>query len=1389
MLDPQKLQKLYSHNDFAIKDLSLKNVLGIGDQCEGLYYYNNQDSKIEKNDSINVFQDVNHINFFDIEYPEIPNDDERVANNLYKNKSDSSSSLVSGSNINTADFLVDNSRNDADSKGIDYEETFSPVVEMVIVRCLLNIVVCMSWPVFQLDVNNAFLYGDLEEVVYMKPPKGYFPYDNKVCRLKKSLYGLKQAHKQWNAKLTSTLIENGFSQSKTDYSLYTKLDKGVFLALLVYMDDIIITGNNISEIEKFKVFLKSKFMIKDLVSHVDKGPLDASEDTLLSLRRPVDEVSSVIDDVFDIDESNVEGMQVRDKFAEFFEDKGSVEKVLSATKLPKDGNSHSAYSPYHLEDKVNFKRVGNVTPWATEVGRRKKVKCYVQGSGRRKRKNGMLGKSIKSAFQDNTLRASFFIIYVHNSLHNSPVNSDHDDDDVQDPDPVTRISKLDISDPLHLHPNDTTALTVVSIKLKGTKNYQVWPCAMLLALKGKNKIGFIDGICRRSNTDETLGKQWDRVNAIVLGWILNLISEELFLGQIFSKRAKHVWEELKETYDKVDGSIMFGLHHHISTLKQNGSSIVDYYHKLNALWKQYDAMIELPKCVCNASESFKKHNQLLKLMQFLMGLDDSYMQIRSSILSREVLPNVRSAYATISSEESYRVAAGSITSGFPQRNQVSGSSQNLNSRPRLNNLNNNRQGGNSGLVCEKCGFNGHTIDRCFKIIGYPADFGKKKSNQSFKGKNISNNNSVGSSSSSGFIDEHIDTLISLIKDNKAGKNVQANMAANQHTTYTDKELDNVIDISHLKIKDLSLKNVLGIGDQCEGLYYYNNQVDNSGNDADSSDELVATQNEEVATLEENVVSEGNLDQNLSSSHGVKNVRRSSRQSVFPRNYNDFVVESKVKYGLEKYVCYSKLNSENLCFVTQLNKTREPKTYFEAFKYPHWTDAMNQEMDALLRNGTWEIVELPEGRKAIRSKWIYKIKFRSSGEIDRYKARLVAQGFGQKEGIDYEETFSPVVKMEVVYIKPPEGYFPSDNKVCRLKKSLYGLKQALRQLNAKLTSTLIENGFSQSKSDYSLYTKSDKGVFLALLVYVDDIIITGNSISEIEKFKVFLKFKFMIKDLGKLKYFLGIEVVDTDKGICLNQKKYVLDLLSEYGLGIHIARKSKKQNTLSKSSTEAEYKALASVTSEGVVKTVKVDSANQIAYILTKGLDTVQHVELVKRLESLAVNEQRLKVEGLVLPSVDSFIKMRYANETEDMELQVSESQSKLAYANDTQNIEMEAGDSPTNLNSKGAKRKEYKDRSRVGNHFTKFFDNNEKPRAKCNYCGAVYSGETKSRTSTLWGHLNKSVMIIIDKLPLKFVENEGFQRCIKMCQPTLVVPSRSTITRDCYQLYVGNLGS
>ncbi|GJU43528.1 ribonuclease H-like domain-containing protein, partial [Tanacetum coccineum] len=145
---------------------------------------------------------------------------------------------------------------------------------------------------------------------------------------------------------------------------------------------------------------------------------------------------------------------------------------------------------------------------------------------------------------------------------------------------------------------------------------------------------------------------------------------------------------------------------------------------------------------------------------------------------------------------------------------------------------------------------------------------------------------------------------------------------------------------------------------------------------------------------------------------------------------------------------------------------------------------------------------------------YVLDSKSYGEIERYKSRLVAKGFNQREGIDYEETFSPVVKMGTV----------------------------------RLSEALVENNFKQSGHDHSLYTKESGGSFVALLVYVDDIVLTGNNINEINKVKTFLKSKFKIKDLGELKYFLGIEVLKTKKdGLCLSQRKYCLELLYNYGL--------------------------------------------------------------------------------------------------------------------------------------------------------------------------------------------------------------------------------------------------
>ncbi|XP_071728916.1 uncharacterized protein [Rutidosis leptorrhynchoides] len=227
---------------------------------------------------------------------------------------------------------------------------------------------------------------------------------------------------------------------------------------------------------------------------------------------------------------------------------------------------------------------------------------------------------------------------------------------------ITQVSDLDFGDPLYLHASDTSTTALISLKLKGTENYNVWSRAMTLALHTKNKFGFVDGSCRKSKTDNVLMLQWDRCNSMVLSWILNFISDELYCGQVFAQSAQTVWEELKETYDKIDGSVTFNLHQKLNSLTQDNSTVSDYYHKLNALWKQFDALVKLPTCVCEANKEFKTHNDLIKLMQFLIGLDESYSSVRSNILLIDPLPSVKTAFAIVTREESHRTSSQASSS-------------------------------------------------------------------------------------------------------------------------------------------------------------------------------------------------------------------------------------------------------------------------------------------------------------------------------------------------------------------------------------------------------------------------------------------------------------------------------------------------------------------------------------------------------------------------------------------------------------------------------------------------------------------------------------------------------------------------------------------------------
>ncbi|RVW49230.1 Retrovirus-related Pol polyprotein from transposon TNT 1-94 [Vitis vinifera] len=346
--------------------------------------------------------------------------------------------------------------------------------------------------------------------------------------------------------------------------------------------------------------------------------------------------------------------------------------------------------------------------------------------------------------------------------------------------------------------------------------------------------------------------------------------------------------------------------------------------------------------------------------------------------------------------------------------------------------------------------------------------------------------------------------------------------------------------------------------------------------------------------------------------------------------------------------------------TALATLHEPQTYREASTDPLWQIAMKEELDALTKNHTWDLVTLPPGQSVVGCKWIYKIKTRSDGSVERYKARLVGKGFTQEYGIDYEETFAPVARIssvrallavaaarkwdlfqmdvknaflngdlsEEVYMQPPPGLSIESNKVCHLRRALYGLKQAPRAWFAKFSSTIFRLGYTSSPYDSALFLRrTDKGTIL-LLLYVDDMIITGDDLSGIQELKDFLSQQFEMKDLGHLSYFLGLEITHSTDGLYITQANlvYLTVTRPDISYAVHqdtlfhglfysaqsplvlrafsdadwagdltdrrsttgycfllgsslISWRSKKQTFVARSSTEAEYRALADTTSE------------------------------------------------------------------------------------------------------------------------------------------------------------------------------------------------------------------
>ena len=285
------------------------------------------------------------------------------------------------------------------------------------------------------------------------------------------------------------------------------------------------------------------------------------------------------------------------------------------------------------------------------------------------------------------------------------------------------------------------------------------------------------------------------------------------------------------------------------------------------------------------------------------------------------------------------------------------------------------------------------------------------------------------------------------------------------------------------------------------------------------------------------------------------------------------------HPIYNFLSYHRLSPSFYSFVSSLSSVSIPKNLCEALDHPGWRQAMIDEMQALEHNGTWELVPLPPGKKPVGCRWVYTVKVAANGQIDRLKARLVAKGYTQIYGLDYGDTFSPVAKIasvrlflaiaainhwplyqldiknaflhgeleEEIYMEQPPGFVAQGESglVCKLQRSLYGLKQSPRAWFGKFSSVVQAFGMKRSEADHSVfYCHTSPGRCVYLVVYVDDIVITGNDPKKISQLKEHLFSHFQTKDLGKLKYFLGIEVAQSENGIIISQRKYALDILKE-----------------------------------------------------------------------------------------------------------------------------------------------------------------------------------------------------------------------------------------------------
>ena len=315
---------------------------------------------------------------------------------------------------------------------------------------------------------------------------------------------------------------------------------------------------------------------------------------------------------------------------------------------------------------------------------------------------------------------------------------------------------------------------------------------------------------------------------------------------------------------------------------------------------------------------------------------------------------------------------------------------------------------------------------------------------------------------------------------------------------------------------------------------------------------------------------------------VAEVRRSEKEEQQELRRSERTRKIPVRYGYDEYADTATDHVRHVAY--HLSEIDEPSTIQEAKSSDHaaeWKVATDAEYNSLIENKTWKSVELPPGRKAIGCKWLFKLKHDVDGRVERFKARLVAKGYARKYGIDCDEIFSPVVRFssirfllafavqhdflihqmdvetaflngklnEEIYMQQLEGYVKpgEEHLVCKLERSLYGLKQSSRCWNKTFRESVEKVGFTQASADPCVFIRK-KDMFTIIAIHVDDLMILAEDILEMQRLKDSLKVQFKMKDMGELHYYVGVSIFQDKEReqVYLHQGQYVEKMLKKFG---------------------------------------------------------------------------------------------------------------------------------------------------------------------------------------------------------------------------------------------------